>query len=253
MAVLNSNGVAKWVVIDSNTDVVTGTTTSKDVDDVYVHTEKDGNLTVTTTKNLTARQVSQAIRDHLNDSEIATVTYDAKNKEVTIEYRDGDSEVLGVTITKVGDKSDIEAAELMNKVQDKISSTYGSITVEGNKMTADGGVGSGYLTDPGSGTASKAVEDFAEYLKALHEAGAKKIVYDNGAGAVDYTWDDTLTLRGSRWAKADHTTLVSVVTTKVTADLNYAGATAGDVCEATVNLTVDGNDFIFVIKVTKGA
>ena len=46
------------------------------------------------------------------------------------------------------------------------------------------------------------------------------------------------------------TLLVSVVTTKVTADLDYANASTGDVCQATVELIVDGITFNFVIKVT---
>lgn len=49
------------------------------------------------------------------------------------------------------------------------------------------------------------------------------------------------------------TLLVSVVTTKVTAELDYASASTGDVCQATVELIVDGITFNFVIKVTTGS
>ena len=64
-AVLNSNGVAKWVVIDSNTDVVTGTTTGGSDSGVYVHDDGDGYLSLTSTKNLTAPQIRNAILDSL--------------------------------------------------------------------------------------------------------------------------------------------------------------------------------------------
>ena len=71
------------------------------------------------------------------------------------------------------------------------------------------------------------------------DTGATKIVY----ATEEYTWDNSLTNRGSRWVNEDNETLVSEVTTQATDDLDYSSASAGDVCKAVVKLTVDGARF----------
>ncbi len=90
-----------------------------------------------------------------------------------------------------------------------------------------------------TGKASQAAEDFAEFLRALHESGAE---------VISYTWDDDLTHRGSRWSNTDGDTLVK----KVVAEPTTFFATASNT-RKTITLTVDGNPMNFTIEVPAGS
>ena len=248
-AVLNDNGSAKYIVFNGVAELGT-------VDDngngggAHVREYPRGTLDVTSTDKMNALDVADAIRDFLNDSRIVDVDYNASTGKATVTYTGNRSVTYDVTVNDNVSNSVLAAAELMTKVQEAVEKArrpYGTITIMGNTMTADGGTGNGYLTEQGTGTATKAVEDFAEFLKALHDTGATKIVY----ATEEYTWNNNLTNRGSRWANGDSETLVSEVTTQATTDLDYSSASAGDVCKAVVELTVDGNPMEFVIQVTK--
>ena len=253
-AVLNSNGVAKWVVIDSNTDVVTSTTTGGSDSGVYVHDDGDGYLSLTSTKNLTAPQIRNAILDFFNDSDIVSANYNAKTKTVTIVYGDGSEDEYGVRLNKVSSAEDVEAAELMNKVQDKIESTYGEITVEGNKMTATGSSADYVDPDEGENGTSQATLDFVNFVVALHANGASEIEFDG----VTYKWNKDLR-HASKWLKDGGTvdengdaetaadTLVTAVVTDVTDQAS--GDTLGTGEVATIIITVDDNPMVFVIKI----
>ena len=143
----------------------------------------------------------------------------------------------------------------MNKVQDKIESTYGEITVEGNKMTATGSSADYVDPDEGENGTSQATLDFVNFVVALKDSGAEEIDFLDDT----FVWNRDLTL-ASKWMKATNDgldengrpntetdTLVKAVVDAVTDQATGDALAAGDV--ATITITVDGNPMVFVIKI----
>ncbi|MCI9587868.1 MAG: S-layer homology domain-containing protein, partial [Oscillospiraceae bacterium] len=245
-AVLNDNGSAKYIVFNGKANVDVTDDDGSGSDGTHVREYPRGTLDVTSTDKLDALDVADAIRAFLNDSRIEDVDYDARAGLATVSYTGNRSVTYNVTVNDQVSSNELEAAELMTKVQEAVEKTkkpYGTITIEGNKMTAESDDRT-YLTTPGTGTASQATEDFAEFLRALHESGVDVINYAD----EDYTWDDDLTHRGSRWSNEDGDTLVSEVVTVLTTFFATASNT-----EKTITLTVDGNPMNFTIKVPAGS
>ena len=245
-AVLNDNGSAKYIVFNGKANVDVTDDDGSGREGVSVCEYPRGTLDVTSTDKLDALDVADAIRAFLNDSRIEDVDYDARAGLATVSYTGNRSVTYNVTVNDQVSSGELEAAELMTKVQEAVEKTkkpYGTITIEGNKMTAESDDRT-YLTTPGTGTASQATEDFAEFLRALHESGVDVINYAD----EDYTWDDDLTHRGSRWSNEDDETLVSEVVTELTTFFGDNSKT-----EKTITLTVDGNPMNFTIKVPAGS
>lgn len=191
------------------------------------------------------------MKSHLNDADIDTVEYNTNTKRAVITYKDGTTTNIGVTVTKVANKAAVQGADLLNKVQDDISSNYGTITIEGNHMTATGATADYLDPDNGEDGTSQATLDFVNFLVGLNTKKAKKITFDS----LDYKWNSGIRY-ASKWLKDGGTvdangepttaadTLVTAVVTKITTGGPPAAGGSKDIV-----LTVDGAEIVFTIAI----
>ena len=220
-------------------------------EDVYAHTEDSGDITITTSKTLTARQIAATVKSHLNDADIDTVEYNTSTKRAVITYKDGTTTNISVTVTKVANKAAVQGADLLNKVQDDISSNYGTITIEGNHMTATGATTDYLDPDDGEDDTSQATLDFVNFLVGLNAKKAKKITFDS----VDYKWNSGIRY-ASKWLKdggtvdanGEPTTAADTLVTAVVTEITTGGAPAAGGSKDIV-LTVDGAEIVFTIAI----
>ena len=221
-----------------------------DLTGITVVEEDDRSYTIYSVRKLSAFEISGVIRDYLNDSNIASVSYDASNPAVghsgvaTITSKNGDALKVNVTVKDTGyNEKTVTAIKMVDGAKDYTYSdgfTYaGDFTIDANTITVAPQAGDDDYFTPSIGGAdgddiTPATADLARFLGALYrESGAKTIVYKG----TTYTWDADLGLKGSNWADSADNTLVDAITTKVATDLGLVGGGGGTT--STINLTVD--------------
>ena len=158
--------------------------------DVSVTEFPEGILNVTTVGNLTAREVANAIRTFLNDSDIVKVEYVPGDNKAVITYKDDSTVTYAVNRVSGATEAEVAGAELVAKIQNLIgqtSTTGVEVAIVGNTIVTKPGddtASTAYKTPDADGTAP-ATKDLVAFLVKLHENDARSIEYKG----VTYEWN----------------------------------------------------------------
>jgi len=216
--------------------------------DVSVTEFPEGILNVTTVGNLTAREVANAIRTFLNDSDIVKVEYVPGDNKAVITYKDDSTVTYAVNRVSGATEAEVAGAELVAKIQNLIgqtSTTGVEVVIEGNTIVTKPGddtASTAYATPDADGTAP-ATKDLVAFLVKLHENDARSIEY-NG---VTYEWNSGIRYQ-CKWLEAGASlngdvpqnagdTLISAVASAL--DTKIQAATTGTV-RVSETIIVDG-------------
>ena len=253
-AVLNDNGSAKYIVFNGKANVDVTDDDGSGSDGTHVREYPRGTLVVTSTGELDALDVADAIRDFLDDDRIEDVDYNARNNEATITYTNNRTVTYDVVVKDGVASSELEGAEELGKVIKNVApngkaQSGSAVKVEGNEVTTMPDDPTNYYQATGGASHAPATIDLAYLLKGLHDNGAKSIEFNNKT----YIWSETKGLKTSNWCEEqangtpnDSNTLVAAITTAMTNDIGTPSA--GQHVSVTASIIVDGAEINITIE-----
>ncbi len=263
-AVLNDNGSAKYIVFNGVAELGTVDDDGSGKTGVVVNEFPRGILNVTSTDWLNAKDVADAIRAYLKDSRIVSVEYDVKTEQATVTYNDDSVVTYDVVVADGATSAELKGAEVVGEVLKAIApkGVAGSglpIEVEGNTMItkpADATESTNYVKPGGGvGAVAKSTEDLVRLLVALHNNGAKEIVY----GTDIFTFTGKIQnqsgtgLIQSQWVKTPNSTnsADSLVTAIATSFATQIGAATSGTNRISGTIVVDGAEMVIAIDYIK--
>ena len=194
--------------------------------------EVNGVIVITSIESLNNNQIVQAIAEHLG-VDVDEVAYNSRTKEATVGRT-----TYGVSFTRVGTKEEVAGAELAAVIENAVKTPFGTVEVKGNEIIVTGGSDYGDEETTGEGHSSKAVNDLARFLEALHNEGVESITYDE----KEYVWDEDQTYR-SKWVpkteekegerSSEPATLMEAIVTAIQEDFTKGS------CSFTIYIGVD--------------
>ena len=201
--------------------------------------EVNGVIVITSIESLNNNQIVQAIAEHLG-VDVDEVAYNSRTKEATVGRT-----TYGVSFTRVGTKEEVAGAELATVIENAVKTPFGTVEVKGNEIIVTGGSDYGDEETTGEGHSSKAVNDLARFLGALHNEGVESITYDE----KEYVWDEDQTYR-SKWVpkteekegerSSEPATLMEAIVTAIQEDFTKGS------CSFTIE--ADGKPIKFTIE-----
>ena len=201
--------------------------------------EVNGVIVITSIESLNNNQIVQAIAEHLG-VDVDEVAYNSRTKEATVGRT-----TYGVSFTRVGTKEEVAGAELAAVIENAVKTPFGTVEVKGNEIIVTGGSDYGDEETTGEGHSSKAVNDLARFLEALHNEGVESITYDE----KEYVWDEDQTYR-SKWVpkteekegerSSEPATLMEAIVTAIQEDFTKGS------CSFTIE--ADGKPIKFTIE-----
>ncbi len=201
--------------------------------------EVNGVIVITSIESLNNNQIVQAIAEHLG-VDVDEVAYNSRTKEATVGRT-----TYGVSFTRVGTKEEVAGAELAAVIENAVKTPFGTVEVKGNEIIVTGGSDYGDEGTTGEGHSSKAVNDLARFLEALHNEGVESITYDE----KEYVWDEDQTYR-SKWVpkngeeegarSSEPATLMEAIVTAIQEDFTKGS------CSFTIE--ADGKPIKFTIE-----
>lgn len=263
---LNDNGSAKYIVFNGINELDTVDDDGSNKTGVVVTEFPKGILNVTSTDWLSAKDVADAIRAYLKDSRIVSVEYDARTEKATVTYADDSVVTYDVIVADGVSSAELKGAEVVGEILKAIApkGVAGSglpIEVEGNTMItkpADATESTDYVNPGGGvGAVAKSTEDLVRFLVALHNNGAKKIVY----GGKTYTWTGKIpsqnpgNLIQCQWIEdgaADNTASANSLVTAIAKsfETQIKSAVSGT-NRISATITVDGAEMVVAIDFIK--
>ena len=269
LAVFDSGVLAGLCVVEYPNDSTPDEPETPEDGYTVIYNADEGTYYIYSAEKLTTREISSIVREAINDPDIDSVNYNAKAKEATITYSNGDTDTVGVIVTDTGlTVEDVPVIEKVQKIaediaiDDKIGNheLRSDVTVNGNKVTVepkaefDGNI-SDYFDGEGDKTAP-ATSDLARFLGALYSEGVKTIQF----GGDTYKWNENAGREGSNWQKVDEngefTTPEEGKTDSLVEAIVAANFDAEKVAElvteggkVSFNLTVDGGNLTITMDI----